>query len=194
MSVAEKTLITAEQFLRMPNSGFELVDGQPKERIMSSLSNYIGGTIYFLLRAYVVSRNLGWVFPPESGIQCFPWSSRLVRKPDTMFLKRERLRPEEIRDGWVKVVPDLVVEVVSPHDTVYEVEQKVAEFRQAGVPLIWVVTPPSRTVRIIRADGSSSVLNEGDELSGEEVVPGFACRVADLFLPATPSPELEPAG
>jgi len=46
---------------------------------------------------------------------------------------------------------------------------------------LWVVYPASQTVHVFRADGSTAFLSETDELSGEDVVPGFICRVADAF-------------
>jgi Uma2 family endonuclease len=51
------------------------------------------------------------------------------------------------------------------------------------VRLIWVVYPDTRTVHVNRLDGSVAVLREADELSGEEVLPGFTCRIAELFPP-----------
>ena len=84
------------------------------------------------------------------------------------------------------------MEVVSPQDTTYEVEKKLEEYRRAEVPLIWVVILPTRSVRIIRGDGSSTLIREADLLTGESIIPGFSCRVADFFLPATPSQAAEP--
>jgi hypothetical protein len=60
----------------------------------------------------------------------------------------------------------------------------VEEYDTARVKLIWVVNPETKTVRVHRADGTVTVLREKDELDGENVVPGFRCRVGDLFLPA----------
>ena len=51
----------------------------------------------------------------------------------------------------------------------------------AGVALVWVIDPEARTVHIHRGDGSVTWLREDDELSGEDVVPGFRCRVASIF-------------
>ncbi len=196
MSIAvEKIVVTPEELLAWSDAtGIELIDGVLKERTVSSLSSWVGGRIFFKLSLHVEANELGWVFPPDSGIQCFLDAPRTVRKPDVSFVKIDRLKSEEIRDGWLRVVPDLVVEVVSPHDLSYEVEEKIEMFRRAGVPLIWIVIPPTRSVRVIRADGSSSLIGEGDELLGEGVVPGFACRVADLFLPTAPSPAADPVG
>lgn len=52
---------------------------------------------------------------------------------------------------------------------------------QAGVRLVWVVNPDTRGVRVHRADGSITGLHEQDDLSGEEVIPGFLCPVGALF-------------
>jgi Uma2 family endonuclease len=73
--------------------------------------------------------------------------------------------------------------VISPNELYSEVEEKVDEYLAAGVRLVWVIDPPHRSVRIHRADGTVTDLHESDELSGEAVVPGFCCPVAELFHP-----------
>lgn len=80
------------------------------------------------------------------------------------------------------------MEVVSPHDYYDDVEVKVQEYLGAGVKLVWVVSPGSQTVRVHRQDGSVSDLDEVDELSGENVIPGFTCRVAEIFQPPPSRP------
>jgi Uma2 family endonuclease len=74
---------------------------------------------------------------------------------------------EHVGDGWLRMAPDLVVEVVSPNEKARDVESKIEMSLKAGVPLIWVVYPEVRTVRILRGDGSTAILREGDEFSGE---------------------------
>jgi Uma2 family endonuclease len=78
------------------------------------------------------------------------------------------------------------VEVISPGDLAHEVAEKIEDYRQAGVALIWVIEPELRIVDVYRMNGVNSRLREADELSGEDVLPGFICRVAELFpeLPA----------
>ena len=83
--------------------------------------------------------------------------------------------------GWVKIAPDLAVEVVSPNDTAEDLEEKLGDYRTAGVPLIWVIYPELRKVRIIRRDGSASELKEDDMLSGEDVIPGFRCPLREIL-------------
>ena len=78
-----------------------------------------------------------------------------------------------------------MAEIVSPNDLYYEVEEKVREYRAAGVGLIWVVNPPTRTVLVRRPDGSAAEVGENGELDGEQVLPGFRCRVSELFLRPT---------
>jgi Uma2 family endonuclease len=83
----------------------------------------------------------------------------------------------------------LAVEVVSPNDTASALEEKLEDYQKAGVPLVWVIYPNSRTVWVCRSDGSMSHLHENDELSGEVVIPGFRCPVREIFPPREPSPE-----
>ena len=96
-------------------------------------------------------------------------------------VRQERLPSEKFSEGYIDIPPDVAVEVVSPNDLVYEVTQKVQEYLAAGVKLVWVVNPPARSVEVHRLDGSVALLKAGDELSGESVLPGFSCRVGELF-------------
>jgi Uma2 family endonuclease len=183
---------TADDLLRMPDGDrFELVDGKLVEMHMGAESSYVGGELYYHLRAHCRTALLGWVFPADTSYQFIPGRPNLVRKPDVSFIRLGRLPNETLPPGHIRIAPDLAVEVVSPNDLYYEVEEEVAEYRSAGVRLIWVVVPPTRTVLVRRLDGSIAEVGEAGELDGEDAVPGFRCPVRDLFLPP---PGAAPAG
>ena len=165
----------------MPESeGHELVDGELVEVGMGSESSWIAGELLGLIRDFIREHRAGRVFPQETGMQVWPDRPNLVRKPDMMFVRRGRIGGGSPR-GWLGVVPDLVVEVVSPGDRASELEQKLREYRDAGVPLIWILFPDTENARIYRADGSYAELNADGWLDGEDVLPGFSCSLRTLF-------------
>jgi Uma2 family endonuclease len=183
--LAPQPTYTADDLLTLPDGDrFELVDGRLTERQMGAESAYLGYRLSRLLGNYCESPFSGWVLPSDASYQFLPDRPNLVRKPDVSFIRLGRLPNEEMPTGHVRMAPDLAVEVVSPNDLYYEVDQKVREYRQAGVRLVWLIVPPSRSVLIRRLDGTIAEVHEGDELSGEDVVPGFRCRVADIFHPS----------
>jgi Uma2 family endonuclease len=185
MSTVAASAYMPEDLLAMPDrKGFELVDGNLVEKNVSSLSSWVGGEAYGRLREYNRIHDLGTVWPADNGFQCFPDAPGKVRKPDAAFIGRERYSIDELSDGFVSLAPDLVVEVISTNDLARDVEKKVEEYLGAGVRLIWVIDPETRTIRIHRGDGSAARLRQDGELSGEDVVPGFRCLVRDLFPPA----------
>jgi Uma2 family endonuclease len=188
-SVAEQ-LFTPDDLLTMPEGDkYELVDGRLVERNMSQVSNWVGGEIFQFVNSFVRERELGWVWISSMGYACFPDSPRKVRFPDVSFVLKERLPDALTKDsGYVYIPPDLAVEVVSPNDSAREVENKVVEYLGIGVPLVWVIFPESRTAYVHHGDGSVVRLREGDELTGDKVLPGFRCRLADV-LPKKPSAE-----
>jgi Uma2 family endonuclease len=193
-SVAIQTLYTPEDLLAMPDGkGYELVGGQLVERNADAESSWVGGQLHSSLSRYCRERKMGWALPADNGYQCFPHEPGLVRKPDVSYVRFGRLAGGTLPKGWIKIPPDLVVEVVSPNDTVYELEDKLADYQKVEVPLMWVVYPNSRTVRVYRADGSTSFLHEDEELSGEDIIPGFRCFVREIFPPREPATEVQPS-
>jgi Uma2 family endonuclease len=178
-----KAQITPEELLAMPDGGhYELIDGELRERNMSLLSSRVAVSLARRLDVHCDQHNQGWVVDAECGYACFLWNPGRIRRADVSFIAASRLPSQEERaEGYVTIPPDLAVEVVSSNDYVYELENKVEEYIRAGVKLVWVVNPVTRIVDVLRADGSVSRLRAGDELSGEEILPGFRCRVDDLF-------------
>jgi len=83
--------------------------------------------------------------------------------------------------GFQDLHLDLAVEVVSTNDLFTEVARKAEEYLRAGVRRLWVVEPTLRVVYVYRPDGTISILRETHELDGEDVLPGFRCRVVELF-------------
>jgi Uma2 family endonuclease len=178
-----KAEITPEELLAMPDGGhYELIEGELRERNMSLLSSRVAVSLARRLDVHCDQHKLGWVVDAECAYACFPWKPGRIRRADVSFIAASRLpSPEERAEGYVMIPPDLAVEVVSPNDYVYELENKVEEYIRAGVKLVWIVNPVTCIVEVLRADGSMSRLRAGDELSGEDVLPGFLCRVDDLF-------------
>jgi Uma2 family endonuclease len=86
-------------------------------------------------------------------------------------------------DGATRIdgVPVLAVEILSPHDMLGEIDEKIDSCRDAGVPLLWVINPHWRTVKIYRQGAEPELVNLRQELSGAPHLPGFRVRVAQLF-------------
>ena len=84
-------------------------------------------------------------------------------------------------DAFWPGAPDLAVEVVSPGDTYREVDEKAKVWLSAGTRLVWVVNPLLRTVSVYRPGKAVVTLTEAEQLAGEELLPGFHCRIGDIF-------------
>jgi Uma2 family endonuclease len=181
----QKTEITPEELLAMSDGGhFELIDGELTERNASLLSSRVAVRLARRLDVHCEEHDLGWVVDAECGYACFPWKPDRIRRPDVSFIAAGRLPSlEERSEGYVTIPPDLAVDVVSPNDRVGELDEMVDEYLRAGVRLVWVVRPSARAVQVFRGGRSESWLWAADNLSGEDVLSGFRCRVDELFPP-----------
>jgi len=180
--------LTPDDLFLLPDrgKGFELVGGDLKELNVSFLSTYVAGQVYFHLQSHVGPRNLGWVSPEGTSFRCFPDDPDKARRADTAFHQLGRLTAAQaVAEGHCTVVPDLVVEVVSPNDLAQEVNDKRVEWLEAGARLVWVVYPPRQQVHTFQVGGPVRIFGPTDVLTAEPVLPEFRVPVADLFrLPA----------
>lgn len=193
MSVtAAPNLLTPDDLLYcFDEVGVELVNGQLVEKSMGNISGFVGGRLISFVTHHDLKCEYGWPLPAESGIQCFSSAPLKVRKPDFCFVRRERL-PGGLTAGWLKVVPDIAAEVMSPNDTGDEVAVKVAEYLEAGIRLVWVISPAARTVVVYRQGRDATYLTEEDLLTGEDIIPGFECMISELFPPLPPASSHNP--
>lgn len=187
-SVISDRRYTPEDLLKLPDGDrFELVDGQLVETERSLLASYVGGRIIELLSAFVRTHQSGAVFNSDASFRCFPDVPDLVRRPDTSFIERSRWRDEYLT-GHAPIAPDIAVDVASPNDIFYEVQHKIEQYLAAGVKLVWLINPEDQIVQIYRADRTVTHLRAAGELTGEDVLPGFRCQIADLFKPPPTDP------
>ena len=129
---------------------------------------------------HALERSLGRVFAAETGF-LLRRDPDTVRAPDVAFVAAERLGIEEIPAGFLKVAPDLAVEVVSPGDSGTAVRNKVTDWLAAGTRLVWVVYPETRSIVAHRPDHPARELHDTEVLTGTPVFTDFAIPVRDLF-------------
>lgn len=187
MMRAPTLTMTAEEFLAWPeNSGHELINGQVVEMPeQGAKAQFITGEIHYLLAIWARSGKHGWAFPNDSGILCFTDDPNRIRKPDVCFVRAGRFEGNVVPKGWINVVPDLAVEVISPNDVWGDVSDKITDYLEAGVKLVWVVDPIRKEVHVYRLNGKPEIATADDELKEEAVLPGFVCKVADFFVNPT---------
>jgi Uma2 family endonuclease len=133
------------------------------------------------IRPFVKEHRLGRTTAAETGyiLHTSPDGKDTVRAPDVGFISAARWSGKLPRK-YVPIAPDLAVEVVSPTDKPDEIADKVRDYLQYGVRLMWFFYPQTRTVRVYPpAEGIE--LGEDDVLDGGDVLPGFRLRIGDVF-------------
>lgn len=178
-----KTLTTADDLLARPEDGcqYELVRGE-LIKMPPAADDHSRREARGMIRIgnFVYERGLGEVYGGDAGF-LLERSPDTVRSPDIAFVRRERVRPIDEATGYVPGAPDLAVEVVSPGNSAQEIDERVADYLRTGSRLVWVYYPRRQVVHVFRPHGTSIQLGPDDTLSGEDVLPGFAMKVAELF-------------
>lgn len=190
------TLLSADDFLAIPRLDDvrqELVRGEVRSMTPAGGSHgTVGANLYDALMPFVRSRRLGRCFfdgtgfllplPPELQRRSRDGRPRdTVRSPDVAFVRADRVPAGGFGPGWVRLAPDFAVEVLSPNETASDTEEKLADYRAAGTPLVWVVDPAKRLVTVYAADAPTRWFRMGDTLDGGSVLPGFTLLVDALF-------------
>lgn len=180
MATTLRPAATEEDLLRTPRDGrkHELVDGQIRVSPAGTRHGRVCIRLAVRLGAFVEGKQLGYVFDSSTGFR-LPGGN--IRVPDLSFVSRGRFRDEQIPEGFGEVAPDLVVEVLSPEDRSRDVLDKVGEYLQAGVHLVWVIDPKRQGAAAYRSMTDVRRLGPDDALDGEDVVLGFRCAVAEII-------------
>ena len=183
MTTTKQKLLTAEDLLRLDSKGIrgELIMGVLYETMATGGEHgEIAANLTIELGVFVKPRRLGRLATSDSGV-LLERNPDTVREPDIAFFSTETL-PQDVRvRGYYQVVPDLVVEIASPNDSRREVNAKVKMWLSYGVRLVWAIYPATRTVESHPQHGAPTLLTEADALDGGEVLPGFTCKLSDIF-------------
>jgi Uma2 family endonuclease len=178
------TAFTADQLLALPTGmgkRYELVAGEL--RVMSPAGWEHGEIAYIvqtLLGHFIHKNGLGRGFAAETGF-LLRRDPDTVRAPDFAFIAKKNLPPVDPKEAYWPGTPDLAVEVLSPGDTIREVDEKIEEWLAAGCKAVWVVDPGLQTVTIYLSKTDVQLLTVGETLRGDPVVAGFSCAVSELF-------------
>ena len=171
-----ETDMTLKEFLESDLEGYEYAKGKLIPMAPPTMEHgEISMSLSLLLGVHIRENELGRLYPADTD---FKLGDRLV-KPDVAFVSTARL-PENRRQGS-PVPPDLAVEVLSPTDIQYRIVEKAFAYLNAGTRLVWIIEPVGETVTVYRSRTDIKLLTFEDMLTGEDVVEGFSCQVAQLF-------------
>lgn len=171
---------TEADLLQTPSDGrkYELVDGEIRVSPAGTRHGQVILRLTLRIAPFVNQHSLGHVFESSTGFR-LPGGN--VRSPDTSFVRTGRFENERPPDDFPNLAPDLAVEVLSPGDSPRHVLDKVGEYLQAGTRLVWVIDPKRERAAVYRSLTDVKELRPEDSFDGEDVVPGFTVRLADLL-------------
>lgn len=181
LTIEETKLITGEEIAEMSDAGpSELIDGRivPMTPTADEHSAY-EGNFYALLRDFAKSNQSGKARVGEIGIYIHR-NPDTIRAADACYISNERYARKKSK-VFLDVAPDLVVEILSPNDAWSDVTQKLRDYFSIGVRLVWVADPQTRSVYAYRSITDVREFTSSDDLPGDEVLPGFSVKVAELF-------------
>ncbi len=154
----------------------KILQNEISEEVMATPEHgEIGAILTGHLFNHVYPNKLGRLFIAQTSFDIPPDGKE--KQPDVSFVAAGRLRTA------ATLAPDLAVKIVSPTDTAFGIEEKVIQYQQAGVRLIWVIYPTSQTVAVYRltSEIKPQILQGSEELDGDDVIPGFRLKVSALF-------------
>jgi Uma2 family endonuclease len=184
MSIVETKPVTAEQYARLPDpedgTRLELIRGEIQAVSRPNWEHVeIAGMIFMLIKIFLRNHPIGRV-SAVSGV-LLGQNPDTICGPDVSFMSRDRLPLNERINWFPEGAPDLCVEVVSPSNSLCDIEAKLDEYFSTGAKLVWVVQPDDRTVSVYRSLTDRLLLRGHDTIDGGTVLPGFTCQVAEFF-------------
>ncbi len=156
---------------------FELIDGRIVEKMPNGMHGKMQAEMIFRIRFYLESNPIGSVFG-EVNYQLDPDNLRESKAPDLSFVRAEKV-PAEL-DKFLRMAPDLAVEVVSPTDLADDLFDKAAYYLDHGVEEVWLVYARAKKVVIYRKDG---IYGAAETLTSK-LLPGFELNLKTLFAEA----------
>ncbi len=161
-----------------PEKEYEIVNGQPEEKEMAgALHSGVGTRLIIELGYYCKIHKLGAVYGADATFQI----GINERLPDVSFISAARLpKVGEPTTKWM-MVPDLAVEIVSPNDLYGKVTSKIRDYLAAGVKEVWLIEPELKIITLYRSLTNFTVLTEDDELTCENLLPGFRLKLSEIF-------------
>ncbi len=186
MPTVAKKLMTAEEFFDFSNlprnrdRHFELEEGRVVEVSRpGELHGVVCGNTVWLFGSYTRRIKRGRVISNDTGL-IIKRDPDTVRGPD-VSLYTDNKKYEKLERKYLKAPPTAIVEVLSPNDRIGKMIKRLKRFLAMGVLLAWLVDPEARNVMIMRKGQEPIVLEEDEEIANLPELPGFRCRVAELF-------------
>ncbi|MGQ9805987.1 MAG: Uma2 family endonuclease [Chlorobiales bacterium] len=155
----------------------KLVEMSPASRNHGKVAMKIGARI----TTFVEERKLGSCFAAETGF-VVEQTPTTILAPDFAFIAKER--DKEQKKGFGKVVPDFVLEVQSPSESLGDTNDKLLAWLNAGVKLVWIADMKTKSITAYQKQGDEiqAIVYTSDKvIDGGEVFNGFKCRVQDFF-------------
>jgi Uma2 family endonuclease len=160
----------------------ELVDGVLVEKAVGTKESLLAGLIFSLLLNYLREHKLGIPLCPDGALEIMP---ALVRIPDVSFISWKRLPTRKLpKKPIADLVPDLAIEVLSEGNTKKEMKRKLRDYFTAGVQLVWVIAPKTRTGQVYTAPDKARKVARGGTFDGGALLPGFRLSLKELFADA----------
>jgi Uma2 family endonuclease len=172
--------VSLEEYLNRPEERCELVDGALKPKVSPKFKHSkTQGRLYRLLDEWCENQKTGRILP-EWGIVLKRKENDWVPIPDLTYVSYERLSSEWDEDALCPVLPELVIEIISPGQTFGELTEKAEDYLSAGIERVWIVDPKAQTVTVFRKEGGFETL-QNNELIVDSLLPELNLPVARIF-------------
>jgi len=164
-----------------PKQLCELVNGTLVEKAMGMNESRLAFDLGYYLKHYLLDSDRGFLTAPDGAFQM---SGKNIRMPDIAYVSWSHFpnREKDVEKHAVgHVALDLAIEIISKSNTRKEIENKMHEYLECGVKLVWIIDPRKRIVTVHRADGTTTVLDHKGKLSGDDVLPGFKLEISKFL-------------
>ncbi len=186
MATVATPLMTAAEFydfVHRPENRdriFELEQGEVVEMSMPGKRHgLVCANVSGILRNFAIATKKGYVCSNDTGV-IVERDPDTVRGPDVLFFE-DATTFGDVDERFGSTPPLLAVEVLSPNDKTGKVNRRIEQQLQFGTAIVWLVDPESLSVTVYRNGRQFFVLDETDEITGEDVLPNFKCMVAEFF-------------
>jgi Uma2 family endonuclease len=184
-------LMTAEEFLALPDDGAErwLIRGEVLEKRDTDMT--LRNKAHSITEARVTAILAEWMTRqplPRGEVVCGEAGFLLRRDPtptlagaDVAVISAEQADAMSDETTMIQGPAILIAEILSPSDTTVDVFDRVEEYLECGVKVVWVIHPYFRTVTVHRREAEPATYNRSHTLTGDPELPGFSCPVAAFF-------------